>query len=143
MAYATYNDVLTRWISEGDLPATETQIATLLEDAEDTILREFPDLEERLNSGELPTARVAKVEARMVIRHLRNPAGIRSAQMGAGPYQQTTTYGGEEPGSLYLTEDDKRELRGASSNKGKAFSVDTTPGYYVNRYLEDGWWFRA
>lgn len=141
MAYATYNDVLTRWVSEEALPATEAQIATLLEDAEDTILREFPTLEDRVALGELPTARVIKVEARMVIRHLRNPAGVRSAQQGAGPFQQTTTYGGEEPGTLYLTEDDKRELRGTSSDKGKAFSVDATPSYYSGSYLDDRWWF--
>ncbi|MDQ0793561.1 Gp19/Gp15/Gp42 family protein [Streptomyces sp. B1I3] len=142
MAYATYNDVLTRWISEEDLPATEAQIATLLEDAEDTILREFPDLEDRVLDGALPEARVVKVEARMIIRHLRNPAGVRSAQMGAGPFQQTTTYGGEEPGALYLTEDDRRELRGASSNKGKAFTVDQTPSYYSGSYLDASWWGR-
>lgn len=139
MTYATYQDVHDRWISSEELPATEAQIATLLEDAEDTILREFPTIQDRIDNGELPEARVTKVEARMVIRHLRNPSGIRSAQEGAGPFQQTITYGGDEPGSLYLTEEDRRELRGASS-KNKAFSIEGVPSYYPDYSRENLWW---
>jgi hypothetical protein len=140
MAYATYNDVLARWFSDDELPATEAQVTTLLEDAEDTILREFPDLDERVSDGALPERRVIKVEVRMVLRHLRNPGGVRSTQEGAGGYQQTITYGGEEPGSLYLTEDDRRELRSPSSGKGKAFSVDNTPSYWPG--TDDRLWVR-
>lgn len=140
MTYATYQDVVDRWISPEDIPATQSTVETLLEDAEDTILREFPDIPTRIADGDLPVSRVAKIEARMVIRHLRNPGGLRSTQQGAGPYQQTVTFGGEEPGSLYLTEDDRRELRDPSTLKGKAFTVDNTPSYYPSSYLNDVWW---
>ncbi|TKT03441.1 Gp19/Gp15/Gp42 family protein [Streptomyces lasalocidi] len=138
MTYATYEDVVKRWTGEVELTAPQEQIETLLDDAEDTILIEFPNLHDRVDSGELREATVIRVEARMVTRHLRNPEGVRSAQLGAGPYQQTTTYGGDEPGALYLTDDDRRELRGSIRARGKVFMVDTTPPC-TRSY--DGWWF--
>lgn len=142
MAYATYTDVVARWFDSETLTATQEQIETLLDDAEDTILREFPTLDDRVDSGELPLRRVVKVEVGMVKRHLRNPEGVRSTQQGAGAYQQTITYGGDEPGSLYLTEDDRRELRAASATNGKAFTVDATPANYTNPYLDELLWVR-
>ncbi|MFE9497268.1 Gp19/Gp15/Gp42 family protein [Streptomyces collinus] len=139
MAYAEYNDVLSRWTDSEDLPATEAQVETLLGDAEDIIEREFPTLHDRVTSGELPERRVVMVEVDMVTRRLRNPGGVRSAQQGAGAYQQTITYGGDEPGSLYLSDEERRLLSGASS-KNKAFSIDTTPAYYSTSSDCDLWW---
>lgn len=124
------SDVTDRWV-DGTPPATEPQITTLLGDAEDTVLREFPDIETRIDgnpeevSNPIPLARVQKVVARMVIRHLRNPSGLRSTQDGAGPFQKTQTFGGDEPGAMYLTDDDRAELGGGQS--GRAFQVDMTP----------------
>lgn len=137
--WTTYNDVQERWIG-GSLPADETQIATLIGDAEDTILREFPTIQTRIDNDELPIERVTKVVSRMVIRHINNPTGTRSKTEGAGPYQQTITYGGDEPGTLYLTADDRRELQ---VNDGrKAFTIDTAPqtAGYVQEYLDWIWW---
>lgn len=122
--WTTPSDVTTRWIG-GDVPATDAQLNVLLADAEDTILGEFPDLQADIDADTIPLSRVRKVAARVVIRHLRNPSGLRSTQDGAGPFQRTTTYGGDEPGALYLTDEDRRELGGARS--GRAFQVDGTP----------------
>lgn len=127
-------DVRGRWIGDAALTADDTQLSTLLEDAEDTVLREFPDMATRLARAEgtdttegpsTPKRRLVKVIARMVIRHLRNPEGLRSVQEGAGPFQRATTHGGEEPGAVYLTDDDRAELGGHRS--GGAFTVDTMP----------------
>lgn len=117
-------DVRSRWIGEKPLPE-DTQIATLLEDAEDTVLAEFPDLPDRVEAEEIPEARVKKVVARIVMRHLRNPEGTRQRQSGAGPYQESITYGGDEPGSMYLTDEDRAELGGVG--QGAAFTIDQTP----------------
>jgi hypothetical protein len=127
-------DVRKRWLGGQPLDAADTQITELLEDAEDTILREFPDIEDRVydptEPGEapengVPVRRVVKIVARMVIRHLRNPEGVRSVQEGAGPFQETRTVGGNEPGSLYLTDDERAEL--SKLRRGRAFSIDQTP----------------
>lgn len=124
--WTNYDDVASRWIS-GVIPADETQVTTLIGDAEDTIIREYPDIQDRIDEGSLPVERVQKVTARMVIRFLRNPTGVRSVTQGAGPFQQSTTFGGDEPGAMYLTDADRYELAGPTSQKGKAFSVDMTP----------------
>lgn len=119
LLWTSASDVRDRWVSDTVLAATDGQIETLLGDVEDTILREFPDLPARLTSG-FPLLRVRRVAARVVIRHLHNPEGVRSSQEGAGPYQFGVTHGGNEPGSLSLTDDDRRDL-----------SVDATSGAFV------------
>lgn len=135
MAWAVAQDVLDRWI--GSAPdASEAQINTLIDDVEDTILGEFPDIQQRIddyatpptppNPRAIPEARVVKVVSRVVIRHLRNPEGRRSTQKGAGPFQEGVTFGGDEPGSLCLLDEDRDELGGSGGGQ-RAFTVDTMP----------------
>lgn len=128
------DDVRDRWVGTDAVPATDAQITTLLDDAEDSVLREIPDIATRIlraagtdttTGPSVPLTRVKKVVARMVIRHLRNPEGRRTTQRGAGPFQEGVTYGGDEPGALYLTDEDRRELGGAYT--GGAFTIDSLP----------------
>lgn len=130
-------DVTDRWIG-GPVPATGPQIETLLADVEDLILSEFPDLSERVDDGLLPLSRVKRVAARVVIRHLKNPDGVRSQMEGAGPFQKNTTYGGDEPGALYLSDADRADLGGTKTRR--AFQVDMTPPVAVEGPLR---WFPA
>lgn len=134
LTWTAPDDVRGRWVGEVALNATDPQITTLLEDAEDTVLREFPDMLVRIaradgsdlsDGPKTPLRRVVKVIARMVIRHLRNPEGIRQFQEGAGPFQRSKTLGGDEPGALYLTDEDRAELGGHKS--GGAFTINTGP----------------
>lgn len=125
MAWTTPQNVRDRWLGRHQLTATDAQLVTLIGDAEDSVLREWPDIQARIDAGTLPQTRVVKVVARMVIRHLRNPEGIRAVQQGAGPYQLSETYGGDEPGSMELTDADRDEL--APSREVGAFSIDTAP----------------
>jgi hypothetical protein len=146
LIWSTPRDVTGRWVSDDPIPATEDQIETLLDDAEDTILREFPDLPERVGDGPgmVPLRRVRKVAARVVIRHLRNPSGARSAQEGAGPFQRATTYGGDEPGGMYLTDQDRRELGGTKT--GRAFQIDMTPMWNtapLDRSIDPVLWYEV
>lgn len=141
MPWATPTNVRDRWVGPGDFPAdaTDQKLTTLIGDVEDSILSEFPDIQQRIddaatppdppNPRAIPQARVVKVVCRIVLRHLRNPEGMRSKTMGAGPFSTANTYGGDEPGSLYLTEEDRRELAGLGSLSGgqKAFTINTIP----------------
>lgn len=127
LLWTSADDVSSRWLGD-DLPATPAQIATLLEDAEDTILREFPDVPDRVTGGTLPISRVRKVAARMVIRLLRNPTGARSIAETTGPFSGSVTHGGETPGEIYLTDEDRADLRPASTGR-RAFTIDTVPFY--------------
>lgn len=124
MSWTYPSDVIRRWADAPDEPNLDT-IEALIEDAEDTILGEFPDIQARLDEASLPVIRVQKVVARMVIRHLRNPAGLRTVQDTTGPYTTSTTYGGEEPGSMYLTDQDRNELGGTRGQQ--AFTVSMMP----------------
>lgn len=134
--WTDYTDVENRWVG-GGFPADEALVTTLIGDAEDTILAEFPTIQDRIDIGDLPLSRVQKVVAKMVMRHLRNPKGHRQTTDGAGPFQQSVTYGGDEPGSIYLNDADRAELAPRTSLKGKAFSVEMTPQTGYNTYPPD------
>lgn len=132
LLWTEVSDVRERWLGVTPLEATDAQISTLLEDAEDTILREFPDIEDRMTDPDnpLPARTVVKVAARMVIRHIRNPEGVRTTQETAGVFSESRTSGGTEPGAMYLTDDERNEL--APVRKGKAFSIDQTPASWTD-----------
>jgi hypothetical protein len=123
--WATAQDVKDRWIG-GEPPAEDQQIVTLIGDAEDIILGEFPTIGEQIDAGEVPGGRVQRVVARMVIRVLRNPEGLRQVQETTGPFTGSQTYGGDHPGELYLTDDDRRDLAGGKA-RGKAYTLSTVP----------------
>jgi hypothetical protein len=128
--FATVEDVKSRWLT-GAIPATDAQLLTLIGDAEDIILGEYPNV-----AVDIPEGRVIRVVARMVMRVLRNPEGHRTVAEATGPFSGSTTYGGENPGELYLTDDDRRDLGGRRTS-GKAFTSSTVPASYGSgRY---GW----
>lgn len=123
--FATVEDIKSRWLT-GTVPATDAQIQTLIGDAEDIIVGEFPTLEADVIAGRVTSTRVARVVSRMIHRVLRNPDGVRTVQETTGPFSGSTTYGGDNPGELYLTDDDRRDI-GGRKTKGKAFTVSTIP----------------
>lgn len=123
--WATADDVKGRWLT-GEIPATDTQLVTLIGDAEDIIVGEFPNIQADIDAGAVPMGRVARVVSRMVIRLLRNPEGLRQVQETTGPTAGGYTYGGDHPGELYLTDDDRRDLAGKKAGR-RAFTVSTIP----------------
>lgn len=135
-------DVTKRWIGDDPLPATPEQIETLLEDAEDTILREFPDVAERIAATPptLTEARVKKVASRMVLRFLRNPEGFRTATETTGPFSENRTFTGNAPGEIVLTDEDRADLADGSGRK-RAFTINASPNgsaLYVDPLLAWG-----
>ena len=125
MAWTSPQDVKDRWLL-GDFPVPDSQLLVLIGDAEDTVGSEFADIDARITAETLPVARVQKVVARMVIRHIRNPEGIRQVSETTGPFTGSRTYGGAEPGAMYLTDEDRAELAGVKNGQ-RAFSIDTVP----------------
>ncbi|WP_342800977.1 hypothetical protein [Nocardia sp. No.11] len=141
MPWAEASDVRDRWVGPGAFPAdaTDSKLTILIADVEDSIVSEFPDIQQRIddyatppdpvNPRAIPKARVVKVVCRIILRHIRNPEGMRSKTMGAGPYSVGNTFGGDEPGTLALTEEDRNELAGLGSLGGgqKAYTINTIP----------------
>ena len=120
MAWATVQDVRDRWL-DGDLPYTDGQLQTLIDDAEDVIAAEFRNLDQSIATGDVTVNRVVRVVSRMVNRVLRNPEGLRQRQETRGSFTGQVTYGGDNPGELFLSEDDRRDL-GGRAGRGRAFS---------------------
>jgi len=120
MGWATVQDIRDRWL-DGELPYTDEQVLTLVEDAEDIIAAEFPTLEQKVARGEVTQGRVVRVVARMIVRVLKNPDGVRQRQETRGSFTGSITYGGDNPGELYLADEDRRDL-GGRAGRGRAFS---------------------
>lgn len=139
MTWAVADDVTSRWVGS-PIPATDDKIDMLIGDVEDSILAEFPDIQQRItdaatpptppNPRAIPKARVVKVVARVVIRYLHNPDGSTSGQMIAGPFRKIVAYSGDA--ELCLTDEDRAELAslGPLTNGQKAFTVDAMPVVY-------------
>lgn len=123
MSWAEPSDVTSRWL-DGMLPVDDDVLMTLIGDAEDAIVVGIPDIQVRIDRGEIPEERVRRVVARMVIRFLRNPTGIRTIQETTGQFSGSTTYAGDSLGEIEFTDADRRELLGKGQVRtGRAFSV--------------------
>ena len=121
--WADAEDVRLRWLS-GPLSVEDEQIEVLLEGIEDFLTGEFKDLEERISDGRLSEKRLTRVIVRIAIRVLRNPAGYRQVTSGTGPFTGSATYGGDQPGEIYVTDEDRKDLIGRGKGRSvKAFSI--------------------
>lgn len=119
------SEVEARWLGGEEIPADEDLLVQLIGDVEDLILADFPNLAELVANGQVTQRRITITTAMVIHRHLRNPDGIRTTAETTGPYNVSHTYGGSDPGSLALTDDDRRRLLGRRAGQ-KAFTV--TPG---------------
>lgn len=128
MAWTTAADVTSAWIGD-DAPTDTALVDKWIGKAERLIRSEVPDILLRIDGGLEPdlldNARDVVVE--MVTRKFRNPEGLRQVQETTGPFSGSRTYGGSEPGALYMTDDDMKLLSLPTSTGQKAFTVDTYP----------------
>lgn len=120
MAWTVVADVTSRWVG-ADAPAAAT-IQAFITDAETLVASEYSTLDARIADEDDPvtTERVVMVVARMVIRALRNPDNVRSTQ--TGPFG--TTFAGDNPGGLYLSDDDRKLLGDPGGTESGAYSID-------------------
>lgn len=126
MEWASVADVEARWL-DGALPVPALAVETLIGDAEDAVRAGLPEIDGLIAAGTVDKGRVVRVVARMVIRLLRNPQGIRTVQETTGHYGGSTTYAGDNLGEIVFTDQDRRELLGKPVARGRrAFTI--TPG---------------
>lgn len=145
MTWVAPEDVLSRWVADREPPAAEA-LEPLIRDAEVIVRYNFPNIDARLEDDE-PTLgdRIEFVVSRMVIRAVINPEGLRSIQDGAGPFQTTRTFGGAEPGSLFLTDEEYdllAETDATRIRKRRAFALDTGSPRSGVKHLDicSVWW---
>ena len=131
MSWTTPTDVTDAWIGEG-VPDDDLQIQIWIDKAEREIRFRVPDLQARLDAEAelippvtdlLDTA--IDVVVAMVTRVFRNPEGIRQSNVTTGPITESSTFGGDVPGGLGLTDDESAKLQGVRVRG--AFTINLIP----------------
>lgn len=138
MSWTEPGDVSGAWIGDG-APTSEEQIQIWINKAEREIKYRVADLQARIDAeaAETPSREDLKnnavdVTVAMVIRVFRNPEGFRQKQWTTGPFSESGTVGGDNPGQLYLTDDELAKLQGARSSGAFTVSmIPTTSPFYV------------
>lgn len=132
MAWVLAQDVKDSWIGEG-APTDDALLDLWIGRAERLVRRTVPDLQARLDEEAALIPPVTDllettkdVVVAMVIRLFRNPEGIRSTNITTGPFSENRTYGGNEPGGLYVSDDELAQLQGSLDGQ-RAYTVDTIP----------------
>ena len=147
MSWTTPDDVIASWIGD-DVPTDTDLIQRWVDRAERLLRREFPDLQDRIDSGDEPDleATVVDVVAAMVTRVFRNPSGHRSVsgQETTGQFSgsNTITFGGENPGALGLLDEERDALRPPDAPRGgQAFSIGVAPASVTDHLPWCSLWF--
>jgi len=128
MTWVTAGDVTSAWIG-ADAPEDAGLLGKWIAKAERLVRSEVPGIQDRIDSATEPDLldNASDVVIDMVIRKFRNPEGLRQVQESTGPFSGSRTYGGTEPGALYLTDDDLKKLTLGTSGGQHAFSVSMFP----------------
>lgn len=136
MSWTTPQDVQNAWIEgDGDPAPDDTDLLQKwIDRAERKIRREVHDIGARLAVPDTDPAHepdlaetVKDVVCSMVERKFRNPEGVRTEQDNTGPLGGSRTFGGDQPGELWITPKELADLQSAPSGRSKAFSIDTLP----------------
>lgn len=106
----------------------ETQVPTLLEDAELLIKARHSDV------GELDQAMLVLVECRAVLRVLKNPDGRRQTSIDDHSWTTDTAL---SSGELYISEDEWDMIAPADTTKSDAFTI--RPFYEPDPYTQESW----
>src|SRR5690606_15267343 len=99
--WATVEDVEARWVRTDENKVGTPTIQAWIDDAEQVVSREFPDIADRIDAGALPVERVRMVVCSMVLRVLRHPQNHRS--LSTGPFWRT--FAGDSPGGARMTDE--------------------------------------
>ena len=136
MAWATFEDVLDRWVGD-DAPADTGVVSALIGDAETVIKATYPGIQARITADTLSLDVVIMVVVRMVMRVLRNPANVSYLQRTVGPFGQAQNFGDKL--DVWLSDEEKTLL--APSNRGKAYEVNQ--GYAAATLAADSVWIEV
>lgn len=143
MSWVSPADVIDSWVG-GNMPADASKLQVWIDRAERLVRRRIPDLQTRIDleaelvppvTDLIDTAKDAVIE--MVTEVFKNPDGKRSIQSASGPLSESTTFGGDNPGKLFLSRQQEDLLSG--TNPGEAFSVDMIAGHVLPANPFGGW----
>lgn len=129
MAWTTATEVTAAWIGN-DAPTNTALVDTWIGKAERLLRAKVPTLTARLAVTPVTEpdllGNVKDVVTAMVQRVFRNPEGVRQRQEGTGPFTGSVTYGGDQPGALWVTDAELALVSKAGTNRG-AYVINTMP----------------
>lgn len=145
--WTTAAEVVSAWIGD-DAPSDLVKVETWVGKAERLLRAKVPTLAARVEAEPETEpdllGNVKDVVTAMVQRVFRNPEGIRQRQESTGPFTGSVTFGGDQPGSLWVSDAELSLISPTGSNRG-AFTIDTIPVtspyslHYVAPAGESGW----
>ena len=145
MAWTSAADVVAVWIGD-DAPTDLALVDRWVGRAERLLRAKVPGLALRVDADPVTEPdlldNIKDVVSSMVQRVFRNPEGVRTRQESTGPFSGSVTLGGDQPGELWITDDELARIS-LTGSRGGAFTVDTIPALspYSPAYLPpDGWW---
>lgn len=135
-------EVVAAWIGD-DAPSDTGKVDLWIGRAERLLRSKIPGLVDRVSAAPAEPDLVENVKdvvTSMVQRVFRNPEGIRTRQETTGPFSGSVTLGGDQPGELWITDDELARLSLSGSSQG-AFTIDTIPVYspYSPYYVAPVW----
>ena len=127
MAWTLASEVVAAWIGD-DAPSNTALVDVWIGKAERRLKSKLPDLQARIDADTEPDllSNIKDVVTEMVQEVFRNPEGVRTRQESTGPLAGSVTYGGDKPGSLYVSADQLERLAPVGTSSG-AFMVDMIP----------------
>lgn len=127
--WTTAEEVVAAWIGD-DAPTDTAKVDNWIGKAERLLRSKVPDLATRILADPVTEpdllSNVMDVVVSMVQRVFRNPEGVRQRQEGTGPFTGSVTYGGDQPGALWITDAELAMLSVSGSSRG-AFTIDMIP----------------
>lgn len=136
MSWVSPDDVIDSWVGSG-VPDDLPKLQIWIDRAERLVRRHVKDLQERIDAeADLTPATTDLLDTAkdiviaMVTEVFKNPEGRRSVQQTTGPYSESTTFGGENPGKLAFISEYSDLLSGVTP--GEAFSFDMIAGHVTS-----------
>ncbi|WP_058725246.1 hypothetical protein [Curtobacterium luteum] len=127
MSWTSTDDVIGSWIGD-DAPTNTAQVQVWIDRAERMLRQRFTTLQTRIDEGEPDLLETVKdTVSAMVQRVFRNPEGIRQTSVTTGPFSEQRTYGGNQPGALYIADEEAGALTGRVVSG--AYEIDPLIGY--------------
>lgn len=127
--WTTAAEVVAAWIGD-DAPTDLVKVDLWVGRAERLLRSRVPGLGGRVAAEPVVEPdlldNVKDVVTSMVQRVFRNPEGVRTRQESTGPFSGSITLGGDQPGELWLTDDEKARLTLSGGSRG-AFTIDMFP----------------
>lgn len=134
MAFVVVADVEAR-LGRSLTVAESAQVEAWIEDLTALVLQRVPDLQERIDNGQVSAAVVKSVFCSAIIRVLRNPGGLRQRTESIDDYSVTETIdSSSSAGLLYLSDDEWALIIPGAT--GDAFTIRS----YGAPDRVSGWW---